>query len=265
MAIETGPGQLELAPETREQKLARNLALDLEIKALEDRLTKHNADGAKIKADIKAKEAEKADLVEQLEGGQMTLSVVTTAEEAQAEDDGDYPSDEELAAMDAPTVDEAELDRLMGLPWNVEVEFSKEDDCFMACIRELKCASDGMTEEKARESIREALRSQLESMLADGVPIPEPGVVGERPDEAEEGECIGGFMEAGGGTVPFADAPSLGESAGTSEEPDTTSAADTAESSAPAVTEAEEAEDLTTGESNGIPSDPGIDGEGAPA
>lgn len=232
---EKAAGQLDLDLESREQMLARNYALDLEIMALTDKLTRHQADGAKIKADIKAKLAEKDDLIMKLEGNQVTFNVVVTEQaDEPAGDDSDYPSEEELAAMDEPAWDEqdfqARLAEAMALPWTVEIEFDKADDVYYARIRELKCFSEGMTEEKARESIQEALTAHLTSMLLDGVPIPQPAAVGERPDDAEEGECLGGFTVAED-AVPLDDAPAA-------EAPDTSMADSAVDASQPGDEEA---------------------------
>jgi predicted RNase H-like HicB family nuclease len=57
----------------------------------------------------------------------------------------------------------------------IEIFWSEEDDCFVACVPDLKnCAAWGMSYEQALAQAHAAIRADLESRRVFGEPIPEP-------------------------------------------------------------------------------------------
>ena len=57
----------------------------------------------------------------------------------------------------------------------IEIFWSEEDDCFVACVPDLKnCAAWGMSYEQALTQAHAAIRADLESRRVFGDPIPEP-------------------------------------------------------------------------------------------
>ena len=57
----------------------------------------------------------------------------------------------------------------------IEIFWSKEDDCFIACVPDLKnCAAWGMTYEQALTQAHLAVQTDLISRRVFGDPIPEP-------------------------------------------------------------------------------------------
>lgn len=71
----------------------------------------------------------------------------------------------------------SEADRYMALPYTIEVEpEERRHDAFhVARIAELEgCIAQGRTEAEARSELRDAQRLFIETMLENGVPVPEP-------------------------------------------------------------------------------------------
>jgi predicted RNase H-like HicB family nuclease len=57
----------------------------------------------------------------------------------------------------------------------IEIFWSDEDGCFVACVPDLEnCAAWGMTYEEALAQAHLAIRADLESRQVFGDPIPEP-------------------------------------------------------------------------------------------
>ena len=57
----------------------------------------------------------------------------------------------------------------------IEIFWSEEDGCFVACVPDLdNCAAWGMTHEEALAQAHVAIRADLTSRRRYGVPIPEP-------------------------------------------------------------------------------------------
>jgi predicted RNase H-like HicB family nuclease len=57
----------------------------------------------------------------------------------------------------------------------IEIFWSDEDGCFVACVPDLEnCAAWGMTYEEALAQVHLAIRADLESRQVFGDPIPEP-------------------------------------------------------------------------------------------
>lgn len=71
----------------------------------------------------------------------------------------------------------SEADRYMALPYTIEVERDerRHDAFHVARIAELEgCIAQGRTEAEARSELRDAQRLFIETMLDNGVPVPEP-------------------------------------------------------------------------------------------
>jgi len=67
------------------------------------------------------------------------------------------------------------LEYYLNLPWSYVIQWSDEDDCYVASIGELKgCMSHGDTLEEATFMIKDALNCHLKAMLKYNDPIPEP-------------------------------------------------------------------------------------------
>jgi predicted RNase H-like HicB family nuclease len=57
----------------------------------------------------------------------------------------------------------------------IEIFWSEEDDCFVACVSDLEnCAAWGMSYEEALVQAHVAIRADLQSRRVFGEPIPEP-------------------------------------------------------------------------------------------
>lgn len=71
----------------------------------------------------------------------------------------------------------SEADRYMALPYTIEVERDerRRDAFHVARVLELEgCIAQGRTEAEARSELRDAQRLFIETMLDNGVPVPEP-------------------------------------------------------------------------------------------
>ena len=71
----------------------------------------------------------------------------------------------------------SEADRYMALPYTIEVKRDEQghDAFHVARIVELEgCIAQGRTEAEARTELRGAQRLFIETMLDNGVPVPEP-------------------------------------------------------------------------------------------
>ena len=68
-----------------------------------------------------------------------------------------------------------DLKYYLALPWSYKIEWSDEDDCYVASIEELwGCMSHGETLEEAAAMIKDALKCHLSAMLKSGEEIDEP-------------------------------------------------------------------------------------------
>jgi antitoxin HicB len=68
-----------------------------------------------------------------------------------------------------------DLKYYLDLPWSYKIEWSDEDECYVASVAELwGCMSHGDTLEEAANMIKEALECHLGGMLKSGEPIEEP-------------------------------------------------------------------------------------------
>jgi predicted RNase H-like HicB family nuclease len=62
-----------------------------------------------------------------------------------------------------------------GLRYGIDIFWSDEDGCFIACVPELdNCAAWGMTYEEALAQAHAAIRVDLASRRRYGAPVPEP-------------------------------------------------------------------------------------------
>ena len=67
------------------------------------------------------------------------------------------------------------LEYYLNLPWSFIIQWSDEDECYVASIAELDgCMSHGDTLEEATYMIKDALKCHLSAMLKYNDPIPEP-------------------------------------------------------------------------------------------
>ena len=65
--------------------------------------------------------------------------------------------------------------REQGYRYGIDIFWSEEDRCFVACVPDLdNCAAWGMTYEEALAQAHAAIRADLASRERSGDPVPEP-------------------------------------------------------------------------------------------
>lgn len=100
MAIEVAGGvQTELTMESREERLQRLFLKEVQIMTLRQKRQQLIDQSNSIKNQIKAEEKDKLDLMNKLEAGQLTINV-TNVPADEGWDEPDYPSEDELNALD---------------------------------------------------------------------------------------------------------------------------------------------------------------------
>ena len=100
MAIEAAESlQMELPLESKEERLLRNVNLDIEIARLNSEVDQHKGSIATLKGQIKVKETEKAQLLAKLSPGSETI-VIAQEDNSEPEQDEEAPDDDELSLYD---------------------------------------------------------------------------------------------------------------------------------------------------------------------
>jgi hypothetical protein len=93
--------QTKLYEESREEQLSRFFQMEVQIQNLKDEREKFTSKANALKNEIKAKDKEKVELLNDINKGQLTVSITPDDEDADSEDaESDLPSDDELDAMD---------------------------------------------------------------------------------------------------------------------------------------------------------------------
>lgn len=189
MAIEASEGQQTTLPvQSREELVAKHIELSTELLNLETKHKGAKSSTASYAAEIARKRLDASKLLQEIQSFDQKVVVnIEVTENQEQEGVEEYPSDDELDALDIDPIEAVEKDLAyyMALPWTINVAMD-DSGIMVAQVAELvDVVGEGIVPDEATGNLMANLERKISGMLSDGQEIPEPETVDETEELAE--------------------------------------------------------------------------------